>query len=154
MDKTQSFAILAAVPEVHLISGQDVCLNQGKVAFGSMAFEAFRKVDEMREDKAVEILIYASDAANRPLNTEVTWHGLYIGHVQSRGGRYLKGSQFRPPSTASEKPIWAIFWEVQDLKPLSSPIAIASLKGLERGSNLKSRFVPESPLLIEAVRNP
>jgi hypothetical protein len=150
MDKTgttRQLAILAPVPEEHLLSWQKEG-EQAKVAFGSMAFEVFRQADELRGDKVVEVFIYASLAENRPLNSEVSWHALYVGHVQSRGGRHPQGMKYRPPSTASEKPRWAIFWEVEELQPLSSPIAIASLKGLGKKSNYPSRFTPEEPLLI------
>ncbi len=151
MDKTamtHEFAILAPVPEEHLLSWQEEG-QQPKVAFGSMAFELFRQADQLRGEKAVKVFIYASLAENRPLNSEVSWHGLYVGHVQSRGGRHPQGMKYRPPSTASDKPTWAIFWEVEDLEPLSSPIAIASLKGLGKKSNFASRFLPEGPFLIE-----
>jgi hypothetical protein len=151
MDKTvttREFAILAPVPEEHLLSWQKDG-EQTKVAFGSMAFELFRQADELRGEKAVEVFIYASLAENRPLNSEVSWHGLYVGHVPSRSGRHPQGMKYRPPSTASEKPTWAIFWEVEELEPLSSPIAIASLRGLGKKSKYQPRFTPEGPLLIE-----
>ncbi|MCA1990856.1 MAG: hypothetical protein LDL41_02245 [Coleofasciculus sp. S288] len=144
---THEFAILAAVPEEHLLSWQQDG-QETKVAFGSMDFELFRQADALRGNKAVEVFIYASLAENRPLKSEVSWHGLYVSHVQSRSGRYPQGMKYRPPSTASDKPTWAIFWEVEDLKPLSSPIAIASLRGLGKKSNYQSRFTPEGPLLI------
>ena len=158
MDQTQAFAILAPVPEIHLVSGVETITKladessdeTAKVAFGSMDFESFRKIDELRGGKAVEVFIYASDpAGDQPLNSKVSWRGLYIGHVPSRNGRYPGKLKFRPPSTATDKPTWAVFWEVQELKPLTSPIAIASLKGLGKKSNYTSRFIPEGPLLIE-----
>ncbi len=157
MDKTQAFAILAAVPEIHLLSGvetiaklKDESSDEVKIAFGSMAFELFRQIDQLRNNKAVEMFIYASNpAGDQPLNSKVSWQGLYIGHSPSRNGRYSGKARFRPPSTATDKPTWAIFWELQELHPLSSPIAIASLKGLGKKSNLTSRFIPEDPLLIE-----
>jgi hypothetical protein len=145
--KTHEFAILAPVPEEHLLSWQQDG-QETKVAFGSRDFELFRQADARRGDKAVEVFIYASLAKNRPLKPEVSWHGLYVGHVQSRSGRHPQGMKYRPPSTASDTPTWAIFWEVEELKPLSSPIAIASLGGLGKKSNYKSRFTPEGPLLI------
>jgi hypothetical protein len=151
MDKTvttHKFAILAPVPEEHLLSWQKDG-QETKVAFGSMAFELFRQADELRGEKAVEVFIYADLAENRPLNSEVSWHGFYVGHINSRSGRHPQGMKYRPPCTANDKPIWAIYWEVEELKSLSSPIAIASLKGLGKKSNYPSRFMPEAPLLIE-----
>ncbi|MGA9383108.1 MAG: hypothetical protein WBV73_30465 [Phormidium sp.] len=158
MSTTHSFAILAPVPEIHLISGQETIaqlnneLNNEivKLAFGSMAFEAFRQIDELRQSQSVEVFIYASDStADQPLHTQVSWHGIYIGHLPSRNGRYPGNKKFRPPSTLTDKPRWAVFWEVQELKFLEKPIEIASLKGLNKKSNFSSRFIPEGPLLIE-----
>ncbi|BAY07718.1 hypothetical protein [Calothrix sp. NIES-2098] len=157
MAKTTSFAILAPVPEMHLLSALETMEKLDselsdetiKVAFGSMAFEVFRKADELRAGKEVEVLIYASDCIDQPLNSEASWQGLYIGHTNSRNGRYPGKSKFRPASTATDKPTWAIFWELQELKRLKTPIAIASLKALGKKTNYTSRFIPEGPLLIE-----
>jgi hypothetical protein len=158
MSTTHSFAILAPVPEIHLISGKEAIAQLAndpnneivKIAFGSMAFEVFRQIDELRQSKPVEVFIYASDStADQPLHTQVSWHGLYIGHAPSRNGRYPGNKKFRPPSTLSDKPTWAVFWEVQELEFLNKPIEIASLKALNKKANFSSRFIPEGPLLIE-----
>lgn len=135
MVKTHSLAILAPVPEVHLLSAVEAISklehelsNEMKIAFGSMDFELFREADKLRDGKSIEVLIYASHSAiEQPLNSEVTWHALYIGHVNSRNGRYPSSTKFRPASTVTDKPTWAVFWEVVDLKPLKKPIKIASL---------------------------
>jgi len=156
MNKTENLAILAPVPEMHLISGAETIIklieessDEIKVAFGSMAFEVFRQIDELRGDKVVEVLIYASDLADQPLKSVASWRGLYTGHVASRNGRYPGNKKFRPSSTLTDKPTWAVFWELQELEALEKPIAIASLKGLGKKSNYSSRFIPEGPLLIE-----
>ncbi|MBD2123251.1 hypothetical protein [Trichocoleus sp. FACHB-262] len=161
METTRTFAILAPVPEIHLLSGLEAIAAQlnldevtseglPKVAFGSMAFEVIRKADELRKERAVEVLIYASEAqGDQPLNPEVWWRARYIGHVPSRNGRYPGKSMFRPQSTAGARPTWAIYWEVQELEKLKAPIAIASLQGLGQKAPLKGRFVPEDPVLIE-----
>jgi hypothetical protein len=158
MDTTHSFAILAPVPEMHLLSAMEVMAQlesqqgdeQTKIAFGSMDFELFRKIDESRTGENVKVLIYASHSnAEQPFYSQVSWEGAYIGHVNSRNGRYPGKAKFRPPSTASDKPTWAVFWEVQDLKPLACPIQVGSLIGLGKKSEYNSRFIPERPLLIE-----
>lgn len=161
METTRKFAILAPVPEIHLISGLEAIAAQvdsddvtiqglPKVAFGSMAFEILRKADELRKERTVEVLIYASDAeGDRPLNSEVWWRARYIGHLPSRSGRYPGKSLFRPKAAATEKPIWAVYWEVQELEKLKTPIPIASLQVLGQKANCKPRFVPDGPVLIE-----
>ncbi|MBE9013697.1 hypothetical protein IQ250_26260, partial [Pseudanabaenaceae cyanobacterium LEGE 13415] len=100
MQKTRAFALLAPVPEIHLISGLEAIAAQldsdesssddtPKVAFGTMDFELFAEVEKARSGKAIEVLIYASHAkGDQPLNPEVTWRGLYVGYVGLRRGRY------------------------------------------------------------------
>ncbi|HEY9606599.1 MAG TPA: hypothetical protein V6C85_33630 [Allocoleopsis sp.] len=161
METTRKFAILASVPEAYLVSGLEAIAAQvdsedlesvalPKVAFGSMAFELLRKADELRKEQSVEVLIYASEPkGDRPLNSEVRWRGRYIGHLPSRNGRYPGKPLFRPKAAATERPIWAVYWEVQELEQLKSPIPIASLQGLGQKANCKPRFVPEEPILIE-----
>ena len=161
METTRKFAILAPVPESYLVSGLEAIaaqldveeiISQGlpKVAFGSMAFETLRKADELRKEQRVEVLIYATDAAgDQPLNPEVWWRARYIGHVPSRNGRYPGKAIFRPKAAAAERPTWAIYWEIQELEKLKDPIRIDSLQGLGQKNNLKSRYIPDEPVLIE-----
>ena len=161
MKKTNAFAILAPVPEMHLISGLEAIAAQldsedlppdmsPKVAFGSMDFELFNEADRLRGDRAIEVFIYASHAkTDQPLNPEVTWRGRYQGFVLSRRGRYPGKAIFRPKSTATDKPVWAVFWEIQDLERFKTPIAIGSLRGMNKKANYPPRFLPEGSVLIE-----
>jgi hypothetical protein len=167
MQKTRAFALLAAVPEMHLISGSEAIAAQldaddlpsdhlPKVAFGSMAFELFGEVEKLRGGKAIEVFIYASQAkGEQPLNPEVTWRGLYVGYVASRRGRYPGKPIHRPQSTATDAPTWAVFWEVQALEMLKKPIPMGKLCGKNKKTNLGVRFIPEVPVLIEypAIRS-
>ncbi|NJR61593.1 MAG: hypothetical protein HC769_23805 [Cyanobacteria bacterium CRU_2_1] len=161
MQKTRTFAILVPVPEMHLTSGLEAIATQldsddlppdhlPKVAFGSMDFEVFAEVEKLRDGKAIEVFIYASHSkAEQPLNPEVTWRGLYVGYVGSRRGRYPGKAIFRPKSTETDSPVWAVFWEVQELEQLKTPIPIGSLRGKNKKANYQPRFIPESPVLIE-----
>lgn len=161
MQKTRAFAMLAPVPEIHLISGLEAIAAQldsdelppdhlPKVAFGSMDFELFGEADKLRNGKAIEVLIYATDSkGEQPLNPEVTWRGLYVSYVGSRRGRYPGKMIFRPASTAADAPVWAVFWEVQELEQLKTPIPIGRLRGKNKKANYPPRFMPEGPVLIE-----
>lgn len=161
MQKTRLFAILVPVREMHLISGLEAIAAQldsddlppddlPKVAFGSMDFETFSEVEKLRGGKAIEAFIYASHAkGEQPLNPEVTWRGVYVGYVASRRGRYPGKSIYRPQSTLSDPPTWAVFWEVQELEQLKKPIPIGSLCGKNKKTNYPARFIPEGPVLIE-----
>lgn len=170
MQKTHAFAILAPVPEEHLLSGLDaVCFASSrrvnaaqldsddlppnhlpKVAFGSMNFEVFGEAEKLRGGQAIEVLIYASHAkGDQPLNPEATWHRLYVGSVGSRRGRYPGKAIYRPKSTATDSPTWAVFWEVQGLERLKMPLSIGSLRGKDKKTNYQTRFLPEGSVLIE-----
>lgn len=161
MQKTRAFAILAPVPEMHLISGLEAIAAQldsedlppdhlPKVAFGSMEFELFAEIEKLRNGQAIEVFIYASHSkTEQPLNSEATWRGLYIGYVGSRRGRYPGKAIFRPQSTATDSPVWAIFWEMQELEQLKTPIPIGNLRGKNKKTNYQPRFIPEAPVLIE-----
>ena len=161
MQKTRAFALLAAVPQVHLLSALEAIAAQldsdnlpsehlPKVAFGSMDFEGFGEVEKLRGGKAIEIFIYASHAkGDQPLNPEVTWRGLYVGYVGSRRGCYPGQSIYRPQSTATDTPTWAVFWEVQELEPLKQSIPIGSLRGKNKKTNYPARFIPEGAVVIE-----
>ena len=161
MQKTRAFALLTPVPQVHLLSALEAIAAQldsdnlpsehlPKVAFGSMDFEGFGEVEKLRGGKAIEIFIYASHAkGDQPLNPEVTWRGLYVGYVGSRRGRYPGQSIYRPQSTATDTPTWAVFWEVQELEPLKQSIPIGSLRGKNKKTNYPARFIPEGAVVIE-----
>lgn len=157
---TRAFALLAPVPEQHLLSGQAAIAAQldaddlppdhrPKVALGSMDFELLGEVEKLRNGQAVEVYIHAIDAQDQPLNAQVTWRGLYVGYVASRRGRYPGKAIYRPKSTASDPPTWAVFWELQELEPLKQPIAIGSLRGKNKKTNLQARYIPEGIVLIE-----
>jgi hypothetical protein len=161
MQKIQAFAMLAAVPEIHLISGLDAIATQiesddlppqhaPKIALGCMEFELFGELEKLRNGKGIEVFIYASEAqGDQPLNPEVTWRGVYTGYVPSRRGRYPGNAMFRPQSTASDSPTWAVFWEIQALERLKTPIPIGTLRGKNKKANYQPRYIPESPVLIE-----
>lgn len=161
MQKTHAFALLAPVPEIHLLSGLEALSaqldseelppdHQPKVAFGSMDFELFGEVETLRAGKAIDVFIYASQAkGEQPLNPEVTWRGVYVGYIGSRRGRYPGKSIYRPKSTATDSPNWAVFWELQTLEPLKQPIPIGKLRGKNKKTAYSSRFLPEGPVIIE-----
>jgi hypothetical protein len=161
---THPFAILAPVPEEHLISGLEAIAAQldsddlpaghlPKVAFGSMAFEVLAEVEKLRGGKPVEVLIYASHAkGEQPINPEVTWRGLYIGYVGSRRGRYPGKPIFRPKATTSDSLTWAVFWELQELERLKTPIPIGTLTGKGKKAKYQPRFIPDGPMLIDKLR--
>ena len=155
---THKFAILAPVPEQHLFSGlkaikaqlnADPPIISPFLAYGSRAYELFREADLERDGRTVDMFIYASHAKNPTLKPQATWRATYIGHKNSRNGRYIGKPVHRPPSTASDQPdYWAIYWLVQDLEPLKPSIPISEFQGYGRRPTYLTNFVPEGPLLV------
>ena len=114
-------ALLAPVPLEHLIDAVTVCNVEGKVAFGSRAWEVFRELDNERNGVPVNVYIYASgDPSSEKF--EASWYGRYIGHVQGKNGTHPEEMIFRPSSTAKypgdNKGHWAVFWELDELREL------------------------------------
>jgi|HigsolmetaAR203D_1030402.scaffolds.fasta_scaffold36484_1 hypothetical protein len=149
-------ALLAAVPEVHLISGREVCAKEGRVAFGSRDFLVFRELESLLAGKSCDVLIYASLAANpQPGLPKVTWKAKYARvHNALPDGSPPKG--VIRPLTAERNPRenkgWAVYWEVSDLEmlPKSEFIPISQLRGYS-GKNYAKGFRPERPLIIQAL---
>lgn len=161
VEKPLALALLAPVPEDHLLSGLDMIAQQfdeGEkepvLAFGSMEFELFRHADALRGDRPIEVFIYASmSKADQPLNPLVTWHGMYTGQVLSRRGRYPGKAIHRPPSTADDKPTWAVFWLLKTLAKLDTPIPIGSFTGFKQKKPYEQRFIPRGPVLVQRPRS-
>lgn len=149
-----NIALLAPVPLEHLLDGAIVCQEQGRVAFGSRAWEVFRKLDELRGEKPVDVYIYASHSPGPPSFT-ISWHGRYVGHVEGDNGTHPEGMRLRPPSTAKyiEDNLghWAVFWEVGELRELSPKecIRTGDFCGFDKRKQYKRNFVPEGPIIVE-----
>jgi hypothetical protein len=145
MSITRAFAILAPVAEKLLVSGQELCDRQGKVAFTSPKSNLFLKVDAARAGDEINVFIYAV-SAERSIGSLVTWQGIYIGHIDFR---YFQ-QQF--PLVPSHQKIPAnfptVYWAVRDLKKID-PLAISELRGFDKATYYPADFVPEVPLLIE-----
>lgn len=45
---------------------------------------------------------------------------------------------------------WILFWDVDSLRLLESPIRISSLRGSEKPKRYLTEFIPHGPVLIEA----
>lgn len=153
MEILQGAALLAPIPLEHLESGKDICVKEGKVAFGSNAFEVFRELDKIRDGLKVNAFLYASHDPGSQL--QVTWHALYVNHVESQQGTHPDGMKYRPSSTLKYKNDnvghWGIFWEVEKLHNLSSGerLWISELQSLNTEKYFAKHFVPEGPLLIQ-----
>lgn len=148
----QDIALLAPVPLEHLQTGKQVCLNEGKVAFGSNAFEIFRELDLNRSELRVHTYIYASHGSHI---LQVSWQAFYIGYVESIGGAHPDGMKYRPPSTLKYRNDnvghWGGFWEVEELREIQpeDKLWISQLQSLASEKYFAKNFVPEGPILIQ-----
>jgi hypothetical protein len=123
---------------------------KGRVAFGSRAWELFLKLEKLRGTDDVDVYIYASQAGGLH-DAEVSWHARYVGFVPSESGLH-PNPEHRPEATLTDAAVFALFWEVEDLKPLEPPIWIGTLSGFKKDSKKKKeyghRFPPRGPVLI------
>lgn len=148
MSNSPKVALLAPVPLEHLESGKNTCASEGKVAFGSMAWEVFRRLDVLRENQRVQVLIYAS--YDKPIVPfRVSWQAFYTGHCESIDGKHPDGMKYRPASTSTDTDDWAVFWEVEKLQIIEGhhPL-ISSLSGFGNTRHYQKTFRPEGPILI------
>jgi hypothetical protein len=151
-----SVALLAPVPEEHLISGQETLSKAGKVAFGSKNWELFNKLVELLKGDECDVLLYASDAA-RPLNPPVaTWSARFAGFTVAVNGAHKDGMKYRPTSTTKypldNQGSWAVFWEVTNLRPITPGVKINLLRGFEKPRSYLKNFIPKGPILIQTHR--
>jgi len=145
-----SVALLAPVPLVHLETGLTVFQAKGKVAFGSREWNAFYKLNEISGGRPVDVYIYASWAGVKEV-WAATWHGIYIGYVESIGGAHPNGMEFRPESTKTDTNDSAIFWEIKELRrlPEAEHRPLNNFIGYDKKVTYKKNFKPERPLLVE-----
>lgn len=153
MSTSLPFAILAPVPAEHLESGLLVAAKEPFVAYGTRKWELLRKVDELRDDQTVPMLIYPShedEAASTGLT--VAWFGWYIGHVDGKNGAHPDGMRFRPPTTAQypadNKGHWASFWHITGLRklPKEKQLTIGQIEGFKGG--WRKEAPPRGPELV------
>lgn len=62
-DGSVDFGILAPVPLEHLQSGREVAAREGFVAFASNKWELFVRVDTLRKNRRVPVLLYPSHSS-------------------------------------------------------------------------------------------
>ncbi len=147
-------ALLAPVPLEHLKDGREVSQREGRVAFGSMKYEFFLKLDDLRKGMPIDVYIYASHADGHH-DPEVTWRARYLRYVKSDLGAHPDEMKFRPPSTAKypgdNSGHWAVFWEVEDLQELGLEhrLSLGDLTGYGKKKAYGYAFRPEGPMLIE-----
>jgi len=152
-EKQHHFAILAPVPLEHLISGQEVSDSKGEVAFGSMKWEFFQKLDADRDGQPIPVLIYPSyDQSDKLPGCIVSWYGEYVRCVASKNGRHPDQMEFRPESTEQYKADnaghWAVFWHIKGLKqlPANKHIPIGKLQTVKGG--WRKDAPPRGPELV------
>jgi hypothetical protein len=150
-----SIALLAPVPEEHLLSGLDTLRREGLVAFGSKSWELFNKLDSFLAGQDCDVLIYASDSS-RPINPPTaTWAARYLRTSLAINGAHKDGMKYRPESTAKysmdNKGNWVLFWEVDELRRLPTGIKIGELRGYDKPHQYLRDFFPHGPTLIQGA---
>jgi hypothetical protein len=147
-------ALLAPVPASYLEQGEGVIAAQGRVAFGSRAWETFRELDHHRMGHPVRVYFYASHEGWGSLPT-VTWRGRYVRHVDATPlGGHPAGLNYRPPAAAAcgedGHGHWAVFYELDQLERLAvaEQMETHEFRGFERRRPFARGFIPQGPLVI------
>jgi hypothetical protein len=150
-------ALLAPVPSMHLKSGVETCMQQGKVAFGSMKTDVFQKL-EVEFGFDIPVYIYASTHHGPPYDYaasgKVSLRGLLCNVEPANAQGQHPNPVYRPPSTFEGTPeIWWCFWEVCDLSalPEKDRIPLTKFTALGRTKPLPFGFVPPGPMIVKGT---
>ena len=150
-----NIALLAAVPEEHLVSGLEILSKEEKVAFGSSAWEVFRQLEDSTVGAEVDVFIYPSGSAKQG-QPKVRWRAKYLRTIDSINGAHPVGMRFRPTSTekyaTDNQGHWAVFWEVTELTELAKEDALkmSIFVIASSGKPLFSSYIPRGPILVHA----
>lgn len=147
--------LLAPVP-LNLLRDAYKSFGAGEFALGSMAWEVFRHLDELRLDRPVRVWIYASHHEDQPVPVSATWTARYLRTVEAvYGGAHPESGTYRSPLARPEDGLsyWAVYWHVDQLRELPSEERrpVAKMQGLDKRLPYGHRFEPHGPILIEPV---
>lgn len=114
MDVAPDIELLAPVPLEHLESGASVCSEQGRVAFGSRAYDRFAQLDAIRGDRPARVWLYASyDESRGGKAPAATWTWRFVRWVEADRGAHPGGMTYRPPTTGKypedDEGYWYLF---------------------------------------------
>src|ERR687891_595928 len=151
-------ALLAPVPSIHLKSAVETCIEQGKVAFGSMKADVFETV-ERDFGFGIPVYIYASTHHGRPyhyaVNGKVSLQGILCNVQPDNAQGKHPNPIYRPPSTFEPEKrgleAWWCFWEVSDLSelPQKDCIPLTKFTALGQTKHLPFGFVPQGPMIVK-----
>lgn len=153
MTDLHHFALLAPVPLEHLQSGQLISEKHGFVAFGTRKWELLRRLEELRGDGHVAVLIYPShEDVPAKDSFVVSWFGWYAGSEETKSGRHSLDMKHRPRTTAAypadNRGYWAAFWHVRNLRelPPERRLPIRKIAGFSGG--WRKNAPPRGPELV------
>lgn len=149
-EPTADIALLAPVPEEHLLWGLRTCQETGFVSFGTDAGEALSELRLYADaDHPADILFYASHPKQGSAVKAATFRGRFVGYEGAVEARKKGWDKHRPKSTQTDGK-WSSFYLVANLQRLDVPIPISSLpKRNGKGKKLAKNFVPIGPTLID-----
>jgi hypothetical protein len=145
-------AILAPVPADLLKDALDN--GYTRAAFGSMAWDFFRRLTEEHGDDPLPVLLYGSH--EEELALEVRWAGAFAGWrdaIEAQSDPQFE-QELRSPLARydwagnEEGGAWAVYWIVDGLHELNEPIPLGKLR-LPNGGRLSDAFIPRGPTRIQ-----
>lgn len=151
--------ILAPVPASIMRSALGTCAAEGKVAFGSGAWEVFERANQ-EYGEGIPVLIYPTHHDGDPdkvcVPGFVPFRAIYLGTTPATKLGMHPNPAVRPAITIngpSADTASSFFWEVSDLKQLSPPerIAITSLTAEGQKKPFTNKFTLHGPILVKAL---
>ena len=149
--------VLAPVPAIFMKAAQVTCAVQGRVAFGSEAWDVFSRTNKIY-GSGIPVLICPTAHHGDPDHIArpgyATFRATYLGTTSAQAGKHPNPA-IRPAATiagAGADTRWSFFWEVSDLVQLEKQdhVAITSLTAEGQKKPLSNRFVLHGPMLVKA----
>jgi len=150
-------AILCPVPAALLKSALATCDEKGRVAFGTNAFDVFKRAEQLY-GSPLPALIYPTIHYGDPDGLSAPGYACFRATYlclqrADRNGRHPDPS-VRPAATVSgsdsDTP-WQFFWEVEGLQklPAAQRIAITTLMAEGQNKPLPKAYVPHGPTIVK-----
>jgi len=141
--------VLAPVPALHLPSAEATFRARGRVAFGSDAWEFWRKITEA----TVWIVVSATGFPRGGLPGidpgKLIFKSRFAGTTEADRRHRHPDPDLRPASATGDG-AWTLFFEVDGLTRLTPPLSVIGLRSLQ-GIGLQR--VPQGPLVVQDPGN-
>jgi hypothetical protein len=162
MTQTAHYALLCPVRCEHMDHALATCDRENKVAFGSNMQKLFYDLraapaDRQRVPKGTRVLIFITAGGNegealRKYYEEITggcasYEATYVRWRCANAAGKHPEPKYRPASAYDTDTAYRGFWEVSDLRKLTTPIMFSELSGYD--TKTKVTRTPRRPMRVD-----